>query len=174
MAQLYVDENRASYDWEEAASDIEEGELVSRDVGGGTHPVDPVNDAKVAGIVPHLSRGDHIAEHEYDFSSDVGLYVASQGDDVPIAPTEEMAVYYPKTVKEANTTDPAPSVQRNADMVVVDLGNGPVVVEEGYTDNGGTVYGSSGTGDYIEFGEADKGPVSTKGERVAVRVPHSQ
>ena len=184
MALLYVEEHEKSLDSEFANGTIYEGDLVTREVGGGVHPTDATSDSSVDGIVVHLRYGDNIAEHEYDFSS--GLDDPYEGDgtagsDRPsFAVPEQSAIWRPKTIDDSGM--PAPSIERNITVGVpeitdvADYTNGPVIVEEGYTytnDSSTDVTISESNDNFIPLGEAelDHGYTETGyGERVRVRL----
>ncbi len=178
MALIYVEEHEKSLDSEPANGTINEGDLVVREVGGGAHVVDPSADSDVDCIVPHLANADNIAEHEYDYRSGLDSFTfdgdgtVSGSDRVPLAVKEENAVWRPSTIPD-DGTNPAPSIERNTTVGVVDLGSGVGIVEAGYTDDGGTQYGDGGAGDFIELGEAEvdeNETVSDFDERVRVRI----
>lgn len=182
MALLYVDENEKSLDSELANGTVEEGQIVTREAGGGVHRTDPATDTRMDGIVPHLKGGDHIAEHDEDFRTSLDAFtydgdgtVAGDSDDVPIAVKEENAIFRPLTIVN-NGTDGAPSISANDDVGLAKLSDGTIgVVQAGYTDSQATpvTYGNGGGGDFLPLGYADLAHnevVNDFDERVRLRV----
>lgn len=156
MALLYAEETVKSLDHEFATTEIYEGDLVTREIGGGCHPTDAANDSSVDAIVPHLRNADNIAEHEYDYQpfgefTFNGDGTVTNSDLVPTQPRENTAVWQPLTVGDDTMTPP--SIERNA-VVGVPEGTPGRVVEEGYTHDG-VEYSDAGTGGFIPLGTAD-------------------
>lgn len=173
MALLYAEETTKSIDHEYANGVVEEGDLVSRELGGGCHPTDAAVDDSIDAIVLHLRNADNIAEHEYDFRDLDGFTFDGNGDigsDMcPTQPYEVGATWQPKTPEDETLTPP--SIERNSIVGVAGVADG-VIVEEGYTHD--TVeYSEAGGGEFLPLGKADIPVTETVdgyGERVRVRL----
>lgn len=179
---IFVDERLHS--WESAYADtasstsnIYEGDFVTRQGQNACHISDPASDADVAGIVPHLDRGDHLPEHQFDYTEPQyqGDGTPSASDRVQFAPMEELSKLYPWTPHDSAA--PAPSINRN-DAVGIILMDGsnygsarPVVVEEGYTasPSGTSITYNAANNNWIRIGEANESK-SGHEELVEVRV----
>lgn len=155
------------------------GEIVTREVGGGAHPTDPAEDNSFDGIVPKLKGGDHIAEHARDFREG-GLkpfhYDPERPEEfmfMPIQPVEGGAQFSPYTLDDES--QPAPAIERNANVGIITLDGEQQVVEEGYVDAGGVEYSEGGAGDFMFIGTADKVAHGTifdeYDKRVRIRLP---
>jgi len=187
MALLYVQGHpEGSLDSELASENVAQGDLIARLSGGGVEVADASSHDSVDGIAMNLEAGDNIADHEYDYLADRRDFVykpsgnkdtddllPNTDDRVPIGGQKATAEPIPATIQD-NGTDPAPSITKNDVVGVAAVGaneQGEIqgrVVQEGYTDNGGTTYGTGSAGDFIPVGYADE-PVSSFDERVALR-----
>lgn len=171
---IHVDESLYSPDSEPANGDtgnndgIYEGSLITRESGGGAHVTDPSVDSRVDGIVPHLDRGDHIPEHDEDYSTSVyeGDGTWGNSDSVSFSQSEAGSVWYPWTPSDTSLT--APNITKNDLVVAIRVGNETVVVEDGYSDGNGNTYNETNS-NAIVLGRADD---SADGydELVAIRV----
>jgi len=175
---IHVDESQYSpnsdyADTSSSTSNIYEGDFVTRN-GNSVEITDPSNHDDFDGIVPHLDRGDHLPEHDEDYTEPQyeGDGTAANSDRVvyDLPESGALAVGW-SPHKDAMT---APDISRG-DTVVLILVDGaddaarPILVEDGYS-HGGTTYGpSSGTGDYITVGTAEKA-VSSRDSLVPVQV----
>jgi len=161
MALLYVDETQASLNRSDVASGetIYEGEFVVENSSGELARFDPANDALPHGIVVHNPEGDSIVEHDEDYVnySDLWKYVGDEGDRAYWQPLSSVDNIMPRTLSD-NGTDPAPSISKGVIVGVVTINDETQIVESGYTDNAGTTYSESGTGDFIAIGRVDKQP----------------
>lgn len=187
MALLYIEGHlEGSTDSELADENIPEGDLVHRASGGGVSLVDGSTHSKIDGIALNLEAGDHIANHEYDYrasredfvykpssNKDSDDLLPNEDDRVPIGGQKATSELNPATIKD-NGTDPAPSISKNDLVGVAPVGANEQdeiqgrIVQDGYTDNGGTTYGEGDTGAFVPLGYADE-PVSSFDERVTVR-----
>lgn len=186
MALIYVDGHlEGTIDTEVVSEEIYPGDLVVRESGGGAHVADASSDSRVDGIALSLEAGDNIASHPYDYRptrEDFSYRPASQKDSDDKLPNTDDRVPLsvaltgrpiPKTIKD-NGTDPAPNITQNDVVGVAAVGANEQdeiqgrIVEEGYTDNGGTTYGRSSTGDFVALGRAEE-DVSSFDEMVRVR-----
>lgn len=174
MALIHIDgHNGESIDTELASENIPEGDLVVRLAGGGVEVADASTHSEIDGIALNLEAGDNIANHPYDYRPGLDDFVykpasnkdqddmlPNTDDRVPILGQFEGAVPIPHTIKD-NGTDPAPAIDHNDVVGVAAVGaneQGEIqgrVVQEGYTDNGGTTYGRSSTGAFLPLGKAD-------------------
>ncbi len=69
-AQIYVREvEKSQLNANEASGTIKEGDFVTLLQGGAVKKADPSNGDTIDGIVPHLDRGPHLPEHEWDYSA---------------------------------------------------------------------------------------------------------
>lgn len=141
---IHTDENLHSLnsdmaDTSSSTSNIYEGDFVVRVGDGDVVPADPASYTEWDGIVPNLDRGDHLAEHEEDFTTPQyeGDGTFANSDRVRYAANEQLSVVHGWTPHDASA--PAPSITRN-DTVGIILMDGsafgsarPVLVEEGYT-----------------------------------------
>lgn len=173
-AELFVKDfshtNRAA----EAGTRVDEGDLVTLAGDGTVHPTDPATDAVVDGIVPHRNMGQHLPEHEYDYTE---AFYEEGAFPVPFYELEDGGKLLPYTVRDEDA--PAPSIGLD-DVVGVILMDGsnygsgtPVVVEEGYTadpdgDGTDTTYSRS-NGNFLALGLADE-VVADHEEQVGVRL----
>jgi hypothetical protein len=136
-----------------AQEDIHVGTIISRTGSGQVSLVDN-NDSVADALALAPRRGDYIAEE--DDETTTFEYLASENDRVPYADLNEAgAVLKARTISD-NSTDPAPSIT-DGTVVGVALKDDDAfrgrLVEEGYTDNGGTKYGDGGAGSFVTVGE---------------------
>lgn len=172
-----------SYDSEPASENIEVTEPAVRLSGGGVRPLDVVNDTEIDYIVGYDRVGDHVERYETDYVSYTDLYTykpaANKADEdyddivTALIPLVDKDVVRPTSLEDTSETEP--TFTENDEVGFVDFGNGPRLVEAGYTDSAGTVYGDGGTGDFVSFGRVDKLPShktqrSGYGELIPVRV----
>jgi len=187
MSDIFCVDTIRSIDSEHAAEEIQGGEPAVRLAGdGGVRPLDVTSDAEVHYAVAHFREADWNLRYETDYVSYPNLYTykpesAKTGDQadedwddrVPLQPLVDKDVFRFQTIED--DTEPAPSIDENDTVGFVDLGNGPRLVEAGYTDSGSTQYGDGGTGDFVAVGRADEleahaSIASDHGELVPVRV----
>ena len=180
-----VDTHR-SLDSELVTEDIKEGEPVVRLEGGGLRLLDPANDDDVHFLVVHQRDGDHNPRYDNRYQSYEDLFTYQPAankdggessdtfdDRAPILPLVNNDVVRSYLIEDES--QPEPSIEENVEVGYVDLGNGPRLVEAGYTDGGGTQYGDGGAGDYVPIGVVDRLPHHTNhlgdyGELIPVRV----
>jgi hypothetical protein len=175
-----VDTHRST-DSELVTEDIKEGEPVVRQSGGGLRLLDVASDSEVDYLVVHERDGDHNPRYDNTYESYSDLYTyqpASNKDDdfddrAPIVGLVDKDLVRSYAIED--DAEPAPSFTENDEVGYVDLGNGPRLVEAGYTDSGGTQYGDGGTGDFVAVGVVDRLPhhtnhINDHGELVPVRV----
>jgi len=175
MALLYIDESQASLNRADVAGGetIQEGEFVVQNGDGALEQFDPANDSLPHGIVVHNPRGDSIVEHDEDYVAyeDLWTYNGDEGDRAYYQPLASVDNIMPRTLSN-NGTDPAPSINEGAIVGVVTINGETEVVESGYTDNGGTTYSESGTGDFVAIGRVDKHPQELRlSDGYHIRVP---
>jgi hypothetical protein len=159
MSLIHIQEEEKSLDSELVNGTVSSGDLVVRELGGGMHAADPANDTVFNGVVPHLRVGDHIAEHDEDyrgideFTWD-GDGTIGDSDRAPLQPRAESSVFVLTTIED-NGTDPAPAIEENIGVGLAKLPDGTIgLVQRGYEDDAGTMYGFSGNGDYLPVGHA--------------------
>lgn len=136
------------------AEDIDVGELGALNASGNAERYDPSTHSEedLLGVaVQHLSgqqvRGD---------DDDTGgfTFLSSENDRASFGGEEDRAVIKVKTLED-NGTDPAASIDHGDVVGVAGVSGGDGrLVEEGYTDNAGTVYGRSDTGAFYALGVA--------------------
>lgn len=180
MANIHAREADKSNVSEEPTESLAPGDIVTRESGGGAHKTDPGSDDDWDGIVLHLEGGDHIADHERDYRSSLDDFTYdpvsqdSYEDTINLAPIqlqEDGAVFRPYA--QQDDSEPAPSIQRLDTVGVITLNGSQQIVEDGYTDNGGTTYGDGNTGDFLALGEAEVPANETfdsRDKRVPIRV----
>jgi hypothetical protein len=107
----------------------------------------------------HDPGGDSISKHDEDYQAydTLWTYDGSEGDRLYYQPLASVDQIRPRTIED-NGTDPAPSLTEGAVLGIVNLNGETRLVESGYTDNGGTTYSESGTGDFVAIGRLDKYP----------------
>lgn len=183
MADIFCVDTIRSIDSEVASSNIEGGEPAVRlSDDGGVRPLDVANDsAPVHYAVAHWREADWNLEFRTDYTSYSALYTykpaANKSDEdwddrVPLQPLMDKDVFRFQTIEDTSAT--APSIEENDEVGFIDLGNGPRLVQSGYT-NGGTTYSSSGAGNFVSVGVADelapyKSIETNYGELVPVRM----
>jgi len=175
MALLYVDEAQASLNRSDVAAGetIAEGEFVVENSSGELEQFDPANDGLPNGIIVHNPEGDSIVEHDEDYVqySDLWTYNGDEGDRAYWQPLASVDNIMPRSLSD-NGTDPAPSISKGTVMGVVTINGETEVVESGYTDNAGTTYSESGTGDFVAIGRVDKQPQELRlSDGFHIRVP---
>lgn len=171
-----------SYDSEPANSNISVGEPAVRLVGGGVDPLDPSSDTEIDFIVGYNPVGDHVERYETDYTSYGDLYVYKPAgnksdedfDDLVTAliPLTDKDVVRAISIEDTTVTEP--TFEENEVVGFVDLGNGPRLAPDNYTDGNGNTYGEDDAGDFVAFGRVDKLPDhktqrSGYGELVPVR-----
>lgn len=151
MSHRYVKQATKTATTATPVADVYEGEFVTMD-GADADPTDPAADSVVSGIVPHKNIGQHLPEHEYDFSE---VKYESGMSFMPVQLLEDKMQVFPKTVADETATAPAID-PGNVVGVIADPSSGrPVVVEEGYATNG-TTYGRSDAGAFLAVGVAEE------------------
>lgn len=176
MALLYVDEHNASLNMGEVTTGqtLKEGEFVVDEGDGTFSRFDPASDALPTGIIVHHPGGDAIQANEYDYVAYADLWKYEEGENFYYQPLASVDQIRPRTLSD-NGTDPAPSIGEGVIVGIVNINGETEIVESGYTDNGGTTYSESGTGDFIAIGRVDKYPQDLRIEtafdqRVPVRL----
>lgn len=160
MALLYVDEHSASLNRGEVTSGqtLTEGEFITSEGDGTFSRFDPANDSLPDGIIVHDPQGDAIAAHDEDYFADYeDLWKYDAGEHFYYQPLAAVDQIRPRSLSD-NGTDPAPSFGEEVLVGVVTINNETQIVESGYTDNGGTTYSESDTGDFVALGRVDKYP----------------
>jgi len=174
MSLLYVDEAQASLNRKPVASGetIYEGEFAV-EVDGELARFDPANDDLPQYIVVHHAGGDSIVEHDEDYVdyADLWEYNGDDGDRAYVQPLAAVDNIMPRTLSD-NGTDPQPDVSEGNIVGIVTINGETEVVESGYTDNGGTTYSESGTGDFVAVGRIDQKPQQVRiSDAYHIRVP---
>lgn len=150
---FYVESADRPYQSGIAQEDVPVGTIVARTGAGQVSLTDDV-DIAADGLATAPRRGDYIAK-EADETSDFE-YKAAENDRVPYVDLDEAgAVLKARTITD-NGTDPAPSISDGTVVGVAHKADASFrgrLVEEGYTDNGGTQYGDGGAGGFTEVGE---------------------
>ena len=175
MSLLYVDEADASLNRKPVAAGetIYEGEFAVENGDGELERFDPANDALPHYILVHNPGGDSIVEHDEDYVSysDLWKYVGDEGDTAYVQPLASVDNIIPRTLSD-NGTDPAPTLSEGSVVGVVTINGETEIVESGYTDNGGTTYSESGTGDFVAIGRIDQQPQQLRlSDGYDIRVP---
>lgn len=120
------------------------------------------------GVADFLHTSDAISGD--DEENNYGTFESAENDRVSAFGDEDGGVIKVRTLPD-NGTDPSVSIS-NGDVVgvaAVTDGAG-YLVEEGYTDNGGTTYGRSSTGDFVAIGTADRDSTTEYDDPVRVKV----
>jgi len=173
MALLYIDETDASLNRGTVATGetIHEGEFVVPVGDGEYRRADPSSDELPTGIVVHDAGGDSIVEHDEDYVNYSDLWKYEAGDDFYYQPLASVDNIMPRTLGD-NGTDPEPSISTDATVGYVVINGKTEIVESGYTDNGGTTYSESDTGDFVSIGRIDKKPQQLRiDDAYGIRVP---
>lgn len=135
-----------------AQEDIHVGTIVAMTAAGQVSNTDDV-DAAADGVALAPRRGDYIAEEPDETTN--WLYEAAEDDRVPFADFDEAGARFKARTIRDDGTDPAPSI---SDGDVVGVAHTGVaehrgrLVQEGYTDDSGTAYGSSSAGGFTAVG----------------------
>jgi len=172
-AGLYVKEAEKTPTSAQASEAIYEGDFVTLESGNGVHQTDPDSDAVVDGIVLRQLRGQHLPEHDRDFSEQ-----RFETDD----PVSGIQLLEDKMKLDAYTvrddSAPAPSITRTDVVGIIymdgsNYGSGhPVLVEEGYSadpSGGGSETFDRSNSNFLPVGLAEES-VSDTSEQVQVRV----
>jgi hypothetical protein len=154
-----------SYDSEPANSNIKVGEPAVRLSGGGVDPLDPSSDTEVNYVVGYDREGDHNERYDTDYSSYTELYTYKpSGNKSDEDWDDRVTALIPLTDKDVvrfisvqDTGETEPTFGENNKVGFVDLGNGPRLVESGYS-TGGTTYSESDAGDFVAVGYVDELP----------------
>jgi hypothetical protein len=154
MALKYVSENSVSLDAAEADESLRFGDFVAHAGSGDNHPkirqFDPSSDDFPIGIVVRYETGPAITENMYTFSDYDDLFAYESGDyPVYFAPLSALSQIAPETPSDTSVAEP--DISAGETVGIVDLGDGPCIVEDGYT-NGGTTYSEQGGGDFVPLG----------------------
>lgn len=149
-----------------AQEDIHVGTIVAQTAAGQVSLTDDV-DTAADGVALAPRRGDYIAKEPDETTN--WLYESAEDDRVPFADLDEAAAVFKARTITDNGTDPAPSIS-DGDVVGVahkadDAFRGRLV-EEGYTDNGGTQYGDGGAGGFTAVGTVYRDDSSSFDEAV--------
>lgn len=150
--------------------DVDVGTVVAFDSNSKFVNVDAATHSQedLVGVADFHHTGDAISEDDEDTS--YGTFLAAENDRASAGGREDGAVIKVRTIVD-NSTDPAPDIS-NGDVVgVADVGSGDGrIVQEGYSDNGGTTYGRSSTGDFVPIGKADRDSSTSFDDPVRVEV----
>lgn len=134
-----------------AQEDIHVGTIVARTSAGQVHNTDD-SDTTADGVATAPRRGDYIAKEPDETTT--FEYLASEDDRVSYADLDEAgAVLKARTISD-NSTDPAPSISDGTVVGVAHKDDDAFrgrLVEEGYEDNGATVYDED-TGNFTPVG----------------------
>lgn len=137
-----------------AQEDIHVGTIVVQTASGQVNNTDDAN-TTADGVALAPRRGQYIAKEADETTT--FEYLAAEDDRVPYASFDEDGARFKARTIEDNGTDPAPDIS-DGDVVGVahtgDSAHRGRLVQEGYTDNGGTTYGSSSTGGFTVVGRA--------------------
>lgn len=153
------------------AEDVPVGTLVVEN-GSDMVKVAEFADSRFDGVADQPLTGEQINEYENIDDPNFDVYEAAEDERVTYGGDEDRARIKVRTAED-NGTDPTPSIS-DGDVVGV-AGNGAEfqgrLVEEGYTDDGGTAYGRESTGDFLPVGIAyrDEGATYDTPVRVEVR-----
>lgn len=136
------------------AEDVPVGTLVVEN-GSDKVKVAEFADGRFDGVADQPLTGEQIKEYENIDDANFDVYEAAEDERVTYGGDEDRARIKVRTATD-NGTDPAPSI---SDGTVVGIAaNGAEyhgrLIEEGYTDGGGTTYGRSSTGDFLPVGIA--------------------
>lgn len=152
------------------AEDIEVGTAVAYDGSNNFVKLDASthSQADFAGVADFHHTGEAISVDEDDNS--YGVFESAEDDRASAWGDEDGGVIKLRTLPD-NGTDPAVDIS-NGDVVgVANVTDGDgYLVEEGYTDNGGTTYGRSSTGDFVALGVADRDSSTSFDDPVRVQV----
>jgi hypothetical protein len=163
---FYVEQADRSYQSGIAQEDIHVGTIVAR-TGAGQVSLTDDTDTAADGLATAPRRGDYIAKEADETTT--FEYLASENDRVPYADLDEAgAVLKARTITD-NGTDPAPSISDGTVVGVAQKNDDAFrgrLVEEDYTDNAGTQYGPSGTGDFTKVGTVYRDDASGYDEAV--------
>lgn len=153
-----------------ANEDIHVGTVVSETSTGLVVNTD-ATDTSADGLALAPRTAEYIALDE-DQTHDY-IYDASEDERVPYLDLDEAGAVVKIRTIEDNSTDPAPSIS-DGDPVGIALYNDDAfrgrIVEEGYEDNSGTVYGRESGGDFAFIGKARRDSSSSFDEPVRVIV----
>jgi hypothetical protein len=162
MALLYVDEHSASLNRSQVTSGetLREGEFVVDNGNGEVARFDPANDALPNGIIVHHAGelSDALVEHDEDYVQnydDLWTFSGDDGDYVYWQPLASVDQIRPRSLSD-NGTDPAPSFTEGDTVGVVTVNTETEVVQSGYTDDAGTTYSETDSGDFVAIGRVDK------------------
>ena len=153
------------------AEDVPVGTLVVEN-GSDKVKVAAFADSRFDGVADQPLTGEQIVEYEDVDDPNFDVYEAAEDERVTYGGDEDRARIKVRTAED-NGTDPAPSIS-DGDIVGI-AANGAEyagrLVEEGYTDDGGTTYGTESTGDFLPVGVAyrDEGTTYDTPVRVEVR-----
>lgn len=167
---FYVESADRPHESKLAGEDIDVGVLVT-DNGSDKFRRAEATDDRINYVADKIRRADYIAFDEDDTLSRFE-YVASDNDRVPGQPLADGDVIKTLTPRD-NSTDPAADISANDVVGIAAVGGREFegrIVEEGYTDNGGTTYGRNSTGDFLTLGTVYRDDASDFDEAVRVRV----
>lgn len=149
---FYVESADRPYQSGIAQEDIHVGTIVAKTGAGQVSLTDDAN-TSADGLATAPRRGDYIAKEADETTT--FEYLASENDRVPYADLDEAgAVLKARTISD-NGTDPAPNIDDDTVVGVAHKADDAFrgrLVEEGYTDNGGTQYGDGGAGGFTAVG----------------------
>lgn len=172
---FYIESVDRPYTSAVVSEDIHVGTLAVKDAGNARRAEAADSNVMLA-AAPR--RGDYIAEDSQvaggvtDAETTTFKYLASEDDRAPLQPLADRDVVKVRTAAD-NATDPAPSISAGDVVGIAAVGGEEFegrIVEEGYTDNGGTTYGRESTGDFYALGTAMRDESSEYDHPVRVRV----
>lgn len=143
------------------AEDIPTGTLVAED-GNDQAKLATFADSHFEGVAERPLTGAQIAEYDNVDDADWDTYEAAENERVNFGGGADRDVVKIRTAED-NGTDPAPSLSDGDVVGIADVGTAEFdgrIVQEGYTDNGGTAYGRSSTGDFLAVGTVYKDEAS--------------
>lgn len=149
---FYVESADRPYQSGIAQEDIHVGTVVARTGAGQVSLTDDV-DTAADGLATAPRRGDYIAKESDETTS--FKYLTAEDDRVPYADLDEAGAVCKARTIEDNATDPAPSISDGTAVGVAHKADDAFrgrLVQEGYTDNGATSYGSGSTGGFTKVG----------------------
>ena len=167
---FYIESSDRPYKSALPAEDIPVGTLVAND-GTGLVQKAEFADGRFDGVADEPLTGEQSNEYENCDDPNWDVYEVAEDERVVYGGDADRDRIKVKTAAD-NGTDPAPSIAH--DDVVGVAANGDEfqgrLVEEGYTDDGGTTYGREETGDFMAVGVAYRDEASTYDAPVRVEV----
>lgn len=170
---FYVESSDRPYMSGIAQEDIPVGTIVMKTGAGQVNLTDDT-DTEADGVAasprsaPHVGKEDNIIGND-DTLTEGYVYKASENDRVPYGDLDEAAAVFKARTITDNGTDPAPTISDGTVVGIAHKNDDAFrgrLVEEGYTDNGGTQYGDGGAGGFTAVGEVHRDESSNYDEAV--------